>query len=122
MADFRPSHIAQVAILVRDLERAKTFYGDRLGLDPWLFDAPPGLSFFQCGETRLMLGQPEGPETAGISILYYRARAVEASRAAHRALAEAGVAFESEPHCIAQVGDKDLWLGVCRDPTATWSG
>ena len=65
-----PSHIAQIAVPVRDLDRAKRFYGETLGLTH-LFDAPPGLSFFQCGQTRLMLSQPEGPETAGSSILYY---------------------------------------------------
>ena len=67
MTSVRPSRIAQVAIPIHDLERAKAFYGERLGLTH-LFDAPPGLSFFQCGETRLMLSQPEGPETAGSSI------------------------------------------------------
>ena len=66
----RPARIVQVAIPVHDLERAKAFYGSRLGL-AHLFDAPPGLSFFQCGETRLMLSQPEGPESAAASILYY---------------------------------------------------
>ena len=35
-----PSHIAQIAIPVRDLDRAKRFYGEMLGLTH-LFDAPP---------------------------------------------------------------------------------
>ena len=118
MASVRPSHIAQVAIIVRDLERAKTFYRDRLGLE-WLFDAPPGMSFFRCGETRLMLAPPEGPETAGISIVYYQVEDIEA---AHRALAEQGVAFESEPHVVARLGDKDLWLAICRDPEGNMVG
>jgi methylmalonyl-CoA/ethylmalonyl-CoA epimerase len=70
MADRAPTKVAQVAISVRDVERAKAWYSDVLGL-AHLFDAPPGLSFFQCGETRLMLSEPEGPDTAGNSILYY---------------------------------------------------
>ena len=37
-----PSHIAQIAVPVRDLDRAKGFYGETLGLTH-LFDAPPGL-------------------------------------------------------------------------------
>ncbi len=44
---------------VEDVERPKAFYGDVLGL-PHLFDAPRTLSFFQCGETRLMLSRLEG--------------------------------------------------------------
>lgn len=107
----RPTHIAQIAVTIRDLERAKAFYRDRLGLQH-LFDAPPGLSFFQCGQTRLMLSQPEGPETAGNSILYYN---VEDIAAAHRDLAAAGIAFEEEPKRIAEVAGKQIWLAICRD-------
>ncbi len=113
-----PSHIAQIAVPVRDLDRAKRFYGDTLGL-PHLFDAPPGLSFFQCGQTRLMLSQPEGPETAGSSILYYD---VPDAAAAQRALAAEGVAFEEEARCIARVGDKDVWLAVARDSEGNMFG
>ena len=92
MTSVRPSRIAQVAIPIHDLERAKAFYGERLGLTH-LFDAPPGLSFFQCGETRLMLSQPEGPETAGSSILYY---AVASAREAQALLIQAGTVFEHD--------------------------
>ena len=111
MASLDPTHIAQAAIPVHDLERAKSFYGGTLGL-AHLFDAPPGLSFFRCGETRLMLSQPEGPETAGSSILYY---AVASAREAAKALAGHGVALEQDAHFVARVGDKDVWLAVCRD-------
>ena len=111
MASVRPSRIAQVAIPVHDLDRAKHFYGERLGL-AFLFDAPPGLSFFQCGQTRLMLSQPEGPETAAGSILYY---AVDDAAASQAQLAADGIVFEEEARCIARVGDRDVWLAVCRD-------
>ena len=106
-----PSHIAQIAVPVRDLDRARAFYRDTLGLQH-LFDAPPGLAFFQCGETRLMLSQPEGPETAGSSILYY---AVPSAREAEVELAAAGVIFDAAAHCIARVADKDVWLAIARD-------
>lgn len=111
MASIRPTRIAQIAMPVHDLERAKRFYGDRLGL-AHLFDAPPGLSFFDCGGTRLMLSQPEGPETAAGSIVYY---GVPDAAEAQRQLAADGVAFEAEAHRVARVGDKDIWLAVCRD-------
>ena len=111
MPSIQPSHIAQVAVPVHDLERARTFYRDRLGL-AFLFDAPPGLAFFQCGATRLMLSRPEGPETPGSSLLYY---AVPDAREAQRRLAGDGVAFEEEARCIARVAGKDIWLAVCRD-------
>jgi methylmalonyl-CoA/ethylmalonyl-CoA epimerase len=106
-----PSYIAQIAVPVRDLARAKTFYGETLGL-PHLFDAPPGLSFFQCGQTRLMLSQPEGPETAGSSILYFN---VDDALAAQAELAAAGSTFDEDARPIARVGDKHIWLAITRD-------
>ncbi len=111
MADVKPTHLAQVAVTIRDLERAKAFYGDVLELKH-LFDAPPGLAFFQCGQTRLMLSQPEGPETSGNSILYY---AVPDAAEAQRGLEERGVAFEEAAKCIARVGGRDVWLAIARD-------
>jgi methylmalonyl-CoA/ethylmalonyl-CoA epimerase len=111
MPSILPSHVLQIAVPVHDLDRARAFYRDRLGLDH-LFDAPPGLAFFRCGETRLMLSRPEGPESAAGSIIYY---GVPDARAAQAALAADGVAFEEEARCIARVGDRDVWLAVCRD-------
>lgn len=106
-----PSHIAQIAVPVMDLDRARAFYRDRLGLTH-LFDAPPGLAFFQCGGTRLMLSQPEGPETAGSSILYY---AVPSARQAEAALAAEGVRFEAVAHHVATVEGREVWLAIARD-------
>jgi methylmalonyl-CoA/ethylmalonyl-CoA epimerase len=111
MAAASPQKIAQIAVAVRDVERAKAFYRDVLGLT-WLADAPPGLSFFQCGEVRLMLSRPEGPETAGNSILYY---SVEDAVAAHAALVAQGVVFEQEPHVVGKLGDVEVTLAICRD-------
>lgn len=111
MSGLKPTHIAQISITVGELERAKRFYRDVLGLTH-LFDAPPGLSFFQCGQTRLMLSRPEGTETAGNSILYY---SVEDSEEAYRQLAAEKVRFEQEPKRIATVAGKDIWLAIARD-------
>lgn len=87
MSVVHPHRLAQVAVTVRDLDRAKAWYRDVLGLDH-LFDAPPGLVFLRCGETRLMLSRPEGPETAGNSILYYGFEDVDAACAAMKAAGE----------------------------------
>lgn len=106
-----PSHIVQIAIPIQDLDRAKRFYGERLGL-PHLFDAPPGLSFFQCGGTRLMLSRPETPEQAKASILYY---GVPDARAAGAALAADGAELVEAARYIARVGGKDVWLAIAED-------
>src|SRR3954471_4474111 len=101
-----PSHIVQIAIPIQDLGRAKRFYGEILGL-AHLFDAPPGLAFFQCGQTRLMLSPAETEEQARASILYY---AVPDARAAEAALEAEGVATIEPARCIARVGSRDIWL------------
>jgi methylmalonyl-CoA/ethylmalonyl-CoA epimerase len=106
-----PSHILQIAIPVQDLERAKRFYGGALGLTH-LFDAPPGLAFFQCGQTRLMLSRPETPDQAKASILYY---GVADARAAGAALAAEDATIVESARCIARVGDKDIWLAIADD-------
>lgn len=106
-----PTRLAQVAIVVEDLDRARAFYRDVLGLSH-LFDAPPGLAFFQCGETRLMLSRPEGPETSGSSILYY---GVDDVAAAHDEMRAKGVAFDEPPRRIAEVDGKPIHLAICRD-------
>jgi methylmalonyl-CoA/ethylmalonyl-CoA epimerase len=106
-----PSHILQIATPIQDLDRAKRFYGETLGL-AHLFDAPPGLAFFQCGQTRLMLSRPESAEQAKASILYYN---VPDARAAAAALAADGATLAEGASRIARVGDRDIWLAVAED-------
>ncbi|MGA7908146.1 MAG: VOC family protein [Candidatus Sulfotelmatobacter sp.] len=48
MAGIGVSRLGQVAINVKDVERAATFYQDVLGLKP-LFKAPPGLASLTAG-------------------------------------------------------------------------
>ena len=104
--------IGQLAITVRDLERAVTFYRDALGMR-FLFEAPPRMAFFDCGGIRLLLGESEDPESApSSSVIYFRVDDIEA---VHRALAERGVGFEAEPHLVHKAEDHELWLAFLRD-------
>ena len=104
------SRIGQIAIVVRDIDRAIGFYRDRLGLR-FLFQAGT-LGFFQCGETRLMLSLPEGEFTHASSILYFAVQDIET---VHRALVERGVEFRDEPHIVHRADTYDLWLASFRD-------
>lgn len=104
--------IRQIAINVRDLDRAIAFYRDVLGLT-FLFSAPPQLAFFDCGGVRLMLSPPEKPEFDHPgSILYYRVADIAAS---HAALVARGMHFDAEPHMVARMPDHELWLAFGRD-------
>ncbi|HXX21089.1 MAG TPA: VOC family protein [Candidatus Acidoferrum sp.] len=105
------SRLGQVAINVKDVQRATAFYRDVLGLR-FLFAAGQ-LAFFDCGGVRLMLDRPEKPEfDHPSSILYF---AVPDIQAAHRKLVDAGVAIVEEPHIIAPMPDHDLWMNFFRD-------
>lgn len=105
--------IGQIAVTVRDVARARAFYSDVLGLRH-LFDAPPKMSFFDCGGVRLLLGEPESPDGAGASgtIVYFD---VADLSAAHAALVARGVVFEAVPHKVADLGDRELWLAFLHD-------
>ncbi len=114
MADstqFGLSRIGQISVRVKDLERAVTFYRDTLGM-AFLFQVP-SMAFFDCGGVRLMLGTAEKPEfDHPASIIYYD---VEDIQAAQNELGHRGIAFESAPHKIADLGDRELWMAFFRD-------
>src|SRR5580704_16291357 len=90
------NHLMQVAVVVQDLDRAVRFYRDTLGLK-FLFQAPPGLAFFDLSGVRLMLDRPSEPLPTGVgtSILYYGVDDIQAEHAA--------------------LGDRDIWMGAFRD-------
>ena len=105
--------IGQIALPVSDLERAIAFYRDTLGI-PFLFQAPPGLAFFDCAGVRLLLdAAAENGGEKRSSIIYFRVEGIEQTA---EALKACGVAFESEPALIASMPDHDLWMAFFRDP------
>lgn len=103
--------IHQISMRARDVDRAVRFYRDALGL-PFLFAAPPRLAFFDCGGVRLMLSTPEPDFDHPGSILYF---GVEDIRQAHETLVTRGVTFRSQPHKIATLADREVWLADFED-------
>jgi len=104
--------IGQIAIRTHDLPRAVAFYRDALGLE-YLFEAGP-LAFFRCGDVRIMLAVPEGPDVDHpSSIVYFRVTDIAAAR---DELVSRDVPFDDEPHLIARMPDHELWMTFFRDP------
>jgi len=106
--------IGQIALTVANLDQAKAFYRDTLGMQ-FLFDAGT-MAFFQCGSVRLLIGtgEPSAATTASPgTILYFRVQEIDSVAAA---LKEKGVRFEQEPHLVARMKSHDLWIAFLKDP------
>ena len=112
-ANFGLGQIGQIAVPVSDIQRAIAFYRDVLGMR-FLFQAPPGLGFFDCAGVRLMLDAPAKAESQNYSsVIYFK---VPNLHAAFETLSARGVRFEAEPHLLARLPDHELWMAFFRDP------
>ena len=106
------STIGQIAMAVKELPRAVEFYRDRLGIR-FLFQAPPGLAFFDCGGVRLMIEVPENKDFARMgSVLYFKVDDIDR---AYADLHHRGVSFRGAPHLIAKLPDHELWMAFFDD-------
>ena len=103
--------VGQIAVVVRDVERATAFYRDTLGLR-LLFEAPPGLAFFDCGGVRLFLAASEPGSTAETGIIYYDVDSVDA---AFEALKAKGVEVIHEPQTVYTTDTVEGRMAFLRD-------
>ncbi|MFT5572109.1 MAG: methylmalonyl-CoA/ethylmalonyl-CoA epimerase [Cryomorphaceae bacterium] len=89
------------------------FYQHTLGLT-LLFEAPPGLAFFDCGGVRLMVTTQQGDAADHkTSAIYYKVTDIHAATSSLQAK---DVEFEREPQLAARMPDHELWIGFLRDP------
>lgn len=104
--------IGQIAVTVRNLDRAVSFYRDTLGMK--LLFQFPGMAFFDVGGVRLMLSHPEKPEfDHPASVIYYK---VDHIQFVWETLVSRQVDALSPPHLIAKMPDHELWMAFFRDP------
>jgi methylmalonyl-CoA/ethylmalonyl-CoA epimerase len=111
-SDFGLGPIGQIAIPVRDIDRAVVFYRDVLKMQ-FLFQAPPGLGFFNCQGVRLMLDALAKDNAGKASVIYYQVTDIQS---AFETFSSRGVIFESKPHFVARMPDHELWMAFFRDP------
>jgi methylmalonyl-CoA/ethylmalonyl-CoA epimerase len=106
--------IGQIALGVRDMERAVAFYRDVVGLK-FLFEAP-NVAFFDVAGVRLMLSSADSDarDPAG-TVLYFESADLDADFAAIEQRG-ARVAENGAPHFIAKLGAKELWMAFFNDP------
>jgi predicted enzyme related to lactoylglutathione lyase len=111
--DLKVSVIGQIAITVRDVADALSFYRDALGLE-LLFSPNPNLAFLKAGDVRIMLSTPQGAGSVGHnSILYFT---VPDITEAHETIVARGAKSERVPQLAAQMEDHELWTSFLRDP------
>ena len=110
-SNFGLKQIGQIAVNVKDLDRATSFYRDVLRMK-YLFDIPIA-SFFDCDGIMLMLMLPSKPEfDHPSSIIYFN---VDDIQQATETLLTLGVQFEEKPNFVANMGSYDLWMAFFRD-------
>ena len=108
------SRIKQIAIPVNSVDQAKSFYRDTLGLRH-LFDAPPGLSFFDCGGVQLMLAGPEAQGKDGDRqhpVLFYDVSDIKKT---HARIEASGATTLEKPHVIARMNGREIWISSVSD-------
>jgi predicted enzyme related to lactoylglutathione lyase len=108
--------LAQITLTVTDLEAARAFYRDALGLQH-LFDAGT-MAFFNCGGVRLLVGTGDAKPGGG-TIVYFRVADVQGAVAALKAR---GAEIVQEAHLVAPMKTFDLWLAFVKDPAGNALG
>jgi catechol 2,3-dioxygenase-like lactoylglutathione lyase family enzyme len=104
--------LAQVALTVKNMDLARSFYRDVLGL-PMLFEVT-GMMFFQLQGLRLMLGQAQSAEQhIGGSVLYFDTPEFEDMSLA---LERKGVTFIGPAQTVQRMQTQDLKLREFFDP------
>jgi catechol 2,3-dioxygenase-like lactoylglutathione lyase family enzyme len=109
---FSLRRIGQIALAVRNVDRAEAFYEDTLGLRKLYRYGD--LIFFDCSGVRLLLEKARDPDNAHHgSAIYFTCHDVAL---AVRELEARGVSFSAPPHLIAKMDDHDLWMAFFNDP------
>jgi methylmalonyl-CoA/ethylmalonyl-CoA epimerase len=106
------SHIGQIALAVRDVDRAETFFGETMKFRKlYRFG---DLSFFDCAGIRLLLEKAASDDQASkSSIIYFRCADIAL---AVREPKSRGVRFAGPPHLVAKMDDHDLFMAFFADP------
>jgi methylmalonyl-CoA/ethylmalonyl-CoA epimerase len=113
VADLSTATVGQLLVPVTDLQRATAFYRDILGI-PFLFSAPPQMSFFQAGNVRLLVGvREDGASHLRSSTIYFKVADIHA---VHGTLANRGVPVGHPPHLVHRAPTYELWLAEFADP------
>ncbi|WP_026695153.1 VOC family protein [Peribacillus kribbensis] len=103
--------IVQIGVPVKDVERAASFYSEKLGLN--LLFKTDTMAFLETDGIRILLTLPENDSfTHPSSVLYFQVEDIEAAFEANK---KQGITFIDEPHIIARMGDTETWMAFFYD-------
>lgn len=103
--------IGQIAVPIKNVERAIEFYKEVLELS-LLFNTD-NMAFFDCNGQRLLLSLPEKDEFANSSsVIYFQ---VEEIKKSVEKFIEKGVSFIDQPHVVAKMGNTETWMTFFKD-------
>ncbi|MBL8544791.1 MAG: VOC family protein [Hyphomonadaceae bacterium] len=106
------SGICQIALASADPVSLVAFYRDTLGL-PVLFEAG-GMTFFQSGATRLMIGSKQPDQSVGgDAVIYFEPRDWST---AESVLEGKGIAFPHPAQVLQRAPGRELALRAFKDP------
>jgi catechol 2,3-dioxygenase-like lactoylglutathione lyase family enzyme len=106
------SGICQIALASADPAALVAFYRDTLGF-PVLFETA-GMTFFQSGAARLMIGPAQpGQSIGGDAVIYFEPRDWSAAEAK---LEAAGIQFMHPAQVLQRAPGRELMLRPFRDP------
>jgi len=105
----------QIGLSCTDLDEAKRFYCDVLGL-PLAAEIPGMAHLFDCDGVNIIMFK--GEKVSPASVLYFKVEGVP-GRIAEKVeqLRAAGVKIDQDAHCIAKSWNgRDVWLAFFKDP------
>src|SRR6516164_8073751 len=109
---FSLRRIGQIALAVRDVDRAEAFYERTLGIRKLYRYGD--LTFFDCSGVRLLIEKAHDPDNLHHgSPIYFACHDIAL---AVRELEARGVSFNAAPHLVAKMDDHDLWMAFSADP------
>lgn len=103
--------LAQIALTVEDVAGLTRYYRDVLGLQVLL--EQPKLAILDAGGVRVLLSGSRPGETNPDSIVYYR---VDDLASRWNELLSKGAESVSPPHVVGRLPDREIHIGMIRDP------
>lgn len=109
--EFALTKVGQIAVRVKDVNRAAEFYSAKLGMK--LLLKQNNLAVLDCGGVSLFLTLPENAAEAGHnSVIYFDVDDIQKTA---QSLTERGITIAEKPNKVGKLGTVEVWIAIFRD-------